>query len=107
VAAAGGKFHSDLRSDGVDLMPLVTGRNRKPLHDVLFWRYGPSIAVREGDWKLVRQTTPKAPDKEFELYNLADDMSEKNNLAGQHPDIVHKLRADLDRINSEMIAPLW
>ena len=109
LAAAGLGRAEKSRSllDGVDLLPLLRGASAAPVHQVLFWRYSPSIAMRKGDWKLVRQTTPKAPAAEFELYNLADDSAETRNLASQHPDLVRGLRAELERINAEMAAAAW
>ena len=44
-------------------------------------------AVRMGDWKAVRHSS----DVPFELYNLQDDIGEKNNVAADHPDIVAKI----------------
>jgi arylsulfatase A-like enzyme len=105
VAAAGGKPKAGV--DGVDLMPLLSGSNTAAPHDLLFWRLTPSIAVRKGDWKLVRQGSPGVRNPDFELYNLEKDISEKENLAGQRPELVRELRADLERLNAEMMAPRW
>ena len=59
-----------------------------PLHDALFWDADEKrTAIREGDWKLI--------DNEgvLELFHLGDDVSEKKNLAAQHPDKVKHLQA--------------
>jgi arylsulfatase A-like enzyme len=48
--------------------------------------------VRVGDWKLIHWLD----DDGVELFNLADDPSEKNDLAARHPDRVKDLRARLD-----------
>jgi hypothetical protein len=45
--------------------------------------------VRQGDWKVV---TFKLGGK-YQLYNLADDLGETNDLADSHPDIVARLAA--------------
>ncbi|MBS1825386.1 MAG: sulfatase [Acidobacteria bacterium] len=59
-----------------------------PLHDVLLWDADEKrIAVREGDWKLIDN------EGKLELFHLGDDVSEKNNLAAQHPDKVKQLQA--------------
>ena len=59
--------------------------------------------MREGDWKLIGNLQSaagdvlSAEDKRLFLANLATDISEKTNLARQHPEIVQrlsKLRAD-------------
>ncbi|MCC6795157.1 MAG: sulfatase [Candidatus Hydrogenedentes bacterium] len=56
-------------------------------------------SVREADWKLIR-TKPDT----YELYNLAQDPSEKNNLAGANPEKVAQLRPQLEeffKVNPE------
>ena len=42
-----------------------------------------------------------------ELYNLANDPEEKNNLADQHPDIVSQLNARLMAYSQEMKPAEW
>jgi arylsulfatase A-like enzyme len=52
-------------------------------------------AVRRGRWKLVvhRQKAPEKP----ELYDLAEDLGEKHNVADEHPDVVAGLLAVMKR----------
>ena len=52
----------------------------------------PSDAILVGDWKLIRF----ASDEPDELYNLAQDVSERNNLAEEHPEKVQSLNEMLD-----------
>src|SRR5262245_33634893 len=40
--------------DGVDLMPFLTGAAKGEPHAALYWRLGGMMAVRRGDWKLVK-----------------------------------------------------
>lgn len=47
-------------------------------------------AIRAGDWILIVRNQPS----KLELYNLADDPSEPNNLASTQPEIVKDLRED-------------
>ena len=69
--------------DGIDLGPLLF--EQMPLsHRYVFWSQG---AIRDGDWKLV---TSK---RENELYNLKEDLGERNTLSNQYPERVQKLRA--------------
>jgi arylsulfatase len=49
--------------------------------DCLWWLHEKNRAIRQGDWKLVA-----ARDENWELYNLAKDRSETNNLIKQYPD---------------------
>lgn len=48
-------------------------------------------AVRKGDWKLVY----RMHDAKLELYNLKEDISERNDVAAEHPDIVKELATEL------------
>jgi arylsulfatase len=50
--------------------------------------------VREGKWSLVNvKNTPRA----WELYDVAADPGEKNDVAGRHPDVVARLGGTYDR----------
>jgi arylsulfatase A-like enzyme len=69
--------------DGIDLSPLLFEQMPLP-HRYLFWGEG---AIRDGDWKLV------ASKGKNELYNLKEDLGERNDLSNQYPERVQKLRA--------------
>ena len=87
--------------DGVNLMPyLADGDTGRP-HQEFFWRQGERIAVRVGDWKLLRNDRRNAD--AWELYNLSDDLAETNNLFEQNPERGSALRQALDRLNGEMV----
>ncbi|MDH4455433.1 MAG: sulfatase-like hydrolase/transferase, partial [Verrucomicrobiota bacterium] len=75
--------------DGVNLLPHLTGENKAPPHDALYWRWMAQSAIREGNWKLLR-----GGEREY-LYDLAADREEKHNLAAKHPEIATRLRAKL------------
>ena len=40
--------------DGVNLLPFFAGEKKSAPHDALFWRFGEQMAIRKGDYKLVR-----------------------------------------------------
>lgn len=67
---------------GKSLLPVLRGGEREG-HESLCWASSGSKAVREGSWKLVA-----AKGKTWELYDLATDRSELNDLAEQHPERV-------------------
>lgn len=102
VAAAGANVDPDWKLDGVDLTPFVTGTNSSRPHSTLFWRYGDQWAVRMGDFKLV---VSKGGSGKPELYNLAEDVGEKVDLASKHPDKVAELQKLYDAWSAEQAEP--
>ncbi|MRT91995.1 arylsulfatase [Ancylomarina sp. 16SWW S1-10-2] len=79
--------------DGISFLPELLGEANQEEHDHLYWEFsrkGGRQAVRMGDWKAVIYKLHKQG--ELELYNLATDVSESNNVADQHPDIVAKMK---------------
>ncbi len=72
-------------TDGISVVPTLTGTGVQRKHDYLFWASGKNRAVRMGKWKGIGQ-----PGK-VRLYDLSKDIGEKNDLAAEHPDIAKKL----------------
>lgn len=70
--------------DGKSLLPLLTGESTAAHHPVLYWDDSTRWVVGEGNWKAVfyRESMETC-----ELYDLADDPSEKTNLAGLRPEL--------------------
>ena len=83
AALAGIKTH-DVWTDGLNLVPLLTGEAKLP-ERMLFWRTRAHSAVRSGPWKLHRDG------KKAELYDLDRDPSEQHDLAAQQPAEVTRL----------------
>jgi len=95
IKLAGGLLEQKLPIDGRDIWPVLTEGAKSPhdailLHGIVFG----VAAVRMGDLKLIRN----AKDKPEELYNLAEDVGEKNDLAVSNPDKAKELRAKLDKL---------
>jgi arylsulfatase A-like enzyme len=116
LAAAGVTASPDWRLDGVNLLPYLTGRNPGNPHPFLFWRFGQQVAIRGGDWKLVKaaggEALPanragKASIEGAELYNLKTDLGEQQNVAGTHPEKVKELAAAWEKWNSQLVDPAW
>ena len=103
AAAAGASVPTDRKLDGVDLVPYVTGERTGAPHEVLFWREGHHQSVQANGWKLIRA---EVPDKRW-LFNLAEDPTERVNLAAREPARVAELEALLARHNAEQAEPLW
>jgi arylsulfatase A-like enzyme len=102
VMAAGGSLAGDHPLDGVDLVPYLTGHNSKPPHDALYWRFGAQWAIRKGDFKLVHP-----PQSDAQLFNLAQDIGEQHDLAGEKPELVQELEKAWKEWDSQLTAPRW
>ena len=91
------KSEVPLPIDGVSFTAALRGK--KYDRGAIYWHYphygnqgnAPTGAVREGDWKLIEWYE----DNRKELFNLKEDIGEKNNLAKKHPDKVNILATKL------------
>ncbi len=108
--------------DGTDMRPaLERCANPAPDRFVFTWYDGTEVqAVRQGTWKLhlphgYRSLAGAAPGRDgvpakyrydlktgIELYDLAADPAESRNVAGEHPEIVARLRAAAERANADV-----
>ena len=89
--------------DGISFLPTLLGSEGQKEHDYMYWEFhekGGRLAVRKGDWKAVRYDVLKG-EKPTELYNLADDIGEENNLADQHPELVKELEEIMKNARTE------
>ncbi len=76
------------QGDGISILPALLGQSdRQAPRNVLYWEAAPQQAVRWGDWKGYR----RSPSQPIEVYNLAKDIGETQNLAAARPDIAAKL----------------
>jgi arylsulfatase A-like enzyme len=115
LAAAGVEADPAWKLDGVNLLPYLKGEKTEAPHDALYWRFGQQLAVRKGDWKLVKSVADgnarsgagKASVEEAKLYNLKDDIGEKNDLAAANPDKVKELTELWNQWNSSLVDPKW
>ncbi len=99
---------ADAKHDGVNLMPILSGEKSTDPHEALYWRFGPQKAIRQGNWKLVdwRDFETKK-NSGWQLYDLDQDIGEKNDLAAAQPEMVKRLAAKWDDWNRSNIAPRW
>ena len=105
-AAAGVQIPANI--DGVNLMPHLLGEKKAAPHDMLYWRFGPQKAVRKGDWVLVDwRDFEKKTNSGWQLFNLAKDIGQQDNLAAKYPERVAGLRQAWERWDAQNIAPLW
>ncbi len=106
LAADGGDANAspfrDKPLDGANLLPYLDGSKKDAPHDKLYWHKLWFSAMREGPWKLIY-----VQDYGYALYNLDNDLGEKNNLAKHNPGRVKQMTADLNHWKSKMVDPLW
>ena len=105
------------RFDGISVLPALQGSelardgvfqyfpHDPPVPDWL----PPSVSVHRGDWKLIRIFHGgENGAHRYLLFNLRDDLSEKNNLAAQKPELVSELDALITRFlaNAKAVVPV-
>lgn len=89
--------------DGSDVWDVIAENKPSPRTEIIYNVEPFRAAVRQGDWKLIwRSLIPTS----VELYNLAEDPSEKNNLAAAHPDKVTAMQERLNSLGKEAAKPL-
>ncbi|UWX54879.1 arylsulfatase [Maribacter litopenaei] len=89
-------FEKPSDTDGISFLPTLLQEKGQQDHDFLFWEfpeYGGQVAIRMGDWKVVRQHLKDDESPTLELFNLQTDPAETENVATQHPDILEKAAA--------------
>ena len=89
--------------DGISFVPTLLGKKQKQ-HKYLYWEFHEQRgkqAVRLGKYKAVRLNVKKNPDGPIELYNLKNDLAERNNIAGKHRNIVKKMRKLMNTARTE------
>lgn len=84
--------------DGVNLLPFIAGAKTGRPHEKLFWRTKRQVAMRSGDWKIIQDSKTG----EIEIYDLAADIGEKNNLAQSDQEKRKELSAQLLDLSSTM-----
>lgn len=122
---AGASLDQKLPLDGRDIWPVLTEGKPSPHAEILLNTTPRGGAIRVGDWKLVvngaagigeddAQAVPTQKRKraakqkagpEVELFNLAQDLSEKQNLAAENPQKVKELRARYDALAKAAATP--
>ncbi|RME90822.1 MAG: arylsulfatase [Verrucomicrobia bacterium] len=106
VKLAGGSLAPDkqkLPLDGRDIWPTLTAGAPSPHQEILLNAAPNAGAIRVGDWKLKLRRTREG--EQVELFNLAHDIAEKNNLAAAHSDKVKELRARYERWAAQAAPP--
>jgi arylsulfatase A-like enzyme len=108
------------QTDGISVKSILVNKKSKTIDRPLIWHFpnfwgplqspkpndgpgmGPCSAIRLGSWKLIYYHT----DQSFELFNLKDDLGEKNNLADELPENVEELASKLSNYLRKNNAPM-
>ena len=93
--------------EGKSLLPIFAGEQRNP-HNSLYFHFGKDRALRSGDWKIASAKLGR-----WELYNLAEDRTELNDLAAKHPERVktmvtqwHEIAKSKERLSKNQLKPV-
>ncbi|MBM4017812.1 MAG: twin-arginine translocation signal domain-containing protein [Planctomycetes bacterium] len=118
AALLGARLPDDAAEDSYNVLPALVGeKTEKPIREaVVHHSCNGKFAIRQGRWVLIDAPTGddnKEPDwlrkergyephnQPGELYDLAQDPAERRNLYAQHPDIVQRLKALLEKYKAE------
>ena len=101
AAISGGEMPNDRTIDGVNIWPILSGKEKSNVRDVFFYYQMDQLqAVRSGNWKLFVGMESKKRNwgksegrKELALYNLAEDIHEDKNVAADNPKVVKILQS--------------
>lgn len=104
AALAGASTEKSKPLDGVNVWDVIAKGSPSPRTEIVYNVEPFRAAVRQGDWKLIWRTMlPSSAD----LYNLAVDPSESDNVAASHPDIVAGMKIRLDELAKDAAKPLF
>ncbi len=102
VELAGGDALSGNTMEGVNLVPYVTGENKKAPHDAIYWRGGNGSA-----WSVLTSDGTKhlktGGNKNPQLFYLPKDISESNDLMEKKPKQAEELRGQWETWNEKNI----
>ncbi|MDR1202491.1 MAG: arylsulfatase [Tannerellaceae bacterium] len=93
------------KTDGISFVPELFGKNQ-PKHEYLYWEYpenGGSKAVRMGKWKGLTQDIKTEGESKMLLFDIENDILEKNDLSSKYPYIVNEIRLKMNESHEEPI----
>lgn len=103
---AGAAVQSD--TDGHSLVPTLLGKGQQKKHDYLYWEFfeqGGKRAILKGNWKLIYYNTNKDENPRAELFNIAKDLGEKNDLSKEHSGKVAELTTLMGEVRTPSVNP--
>ncbi|NJB83443.1 sulfatase family protein [Wenyingzhuangia aestuarii] len=105
LSAANIEQPTSKKLDGVDLLPILTKKNKSLKERPMYWQYsgGEGYAVRDKNYKLIYSYYKK----EAFLFDIDKDEYENHNIAVNHPEIVEKLKQKYIAWTKDNVTPLW
>jgi len=93
------KIDTVIQTDGLSFLPILKQKKQTQKHPFFYWEFyemGGKQAVIADNWKLIKLNARDSAKAYYELYNLKDDLAEKNNL-------IQSEKAKADSLNKWMI----
>ena len=114
AAIVGEKLPEDAGEDSFNILPALLGcEMQEPIREAIVHHSNLGMfAIRQGAWKLIlgrgsgghsepKTFQPKHGEPQGQLYNMKDDPGETRNLYQEHPEIVRRLTALLNKYDVE------
>jgi arylsulfatase A len=110
AAIVGVELPNDAGQDSFNILPALLGEKPdEPIREAIVHHSGSGVfAIRQGEWKLILESKgagyhdgPPKAGLPGQLYNLADDSYEKNDLWAKRPEIVKRLTKLLDKYKKQ------
>jgi arylsulfatase A-like enzyme len=95
-------------TDGISFLPELMGK-KQPQHEYLYWEfpeYGGQQAVMIGNMKAIRKQMHNG-NEVFELYDLATDPRETNDIAAENPEIITRVKEIISKEHITSSNPGW
>ncbi|MCD6049342.1 MAG: atsA 11 [Verrucomicrobia bacterium] len=92
------------------MLPFIAGKDKGAPHETLYWRFGEQMAIRKGDFKLVKYDLAAEGGKgtsAVKLYDLGKDIGEAKDLTATMPEKVKELQTAWSEWDKANIKPLW
>ncbi|MBL7220277.1 MAG: arylsulfatase [Phycisphaerae bacterium] len=87
-------------TDGISMVPTLLGKQQKE-HEYLYWEFGKFRAVRMGKWKALSAGGKLA------LYDLDKDIGETTDLAGDHQELVKRMKTIMSASHRDTPWTTW
>lgn len=99
----GASLPPDAGEDSFSLLPLLIGENKAVRENAVSTSISGFLSLRERAWKLILGSgscgwSPGSDGEPTQLYNLANDIGETKNLAGEIPDRVSEMKSLMEKL---------